>query len=70
MEEKIQDKILEEWKKNNTLVFILYKEEGVTNRLRGEIIDFDLSTISIACYKNYLILARENIIKIKGTKNE
>ena len=66
----MQDNILENWKKNNTLIFILYKEEGVTNRLKGKIIDFDLSKISIACYKNFIILARENIIKIKGAKNE
>jgi len=60
---------LKQWKKNKTLVFILYKEAGVVNSLRGEIIDFDLYTISIVCRKNFIILGKENIIKMKGDKN-
>lgn len=62
--------ILEKWKENQALILIIYEEEGVVNHLKGRIIDFDQNTISISSFKNFVILSRKSIIKIKGEKND
>ncbi len=67
---KVQDSILEEWKRKRVLVFLIYKEYGQLSQLKGQIIDFDKDTIVISSFKNFVIINRKTILKIKGEKNE
>jgi len=67
---RVQDYILKEWKESKISVFVMYKEYDVINQVKGELIDFDDYTITISSYKNFVIINRKQILKMKGSKKD
>jgi len=67
---KIQDYILKEWKESKISIFVMYKEFDTINHIKGQLIDFDKYTITISSYKNFVIINRKQILKMKGLKKD